>query len=269
MLAKLYVKLCDVYPKFRKATRKQMYQFMAGYYQKRDWTFMNYGYAPDDEVETPTLEADDEINRYCIQLYHHVANAINLKGLKVLEVGSGRGGGANYIKRYLNPAQMVGVDFSDKAVDLCREHYCVEGLSFMPGDAENLPFDDQSFDAIVNVESSHCYGSMDAFLAQVRRVLRPGGHFLFADFRNREQLAALDEQLERAEMKRIRRKDITPNVLEALDADHERRIAHIRRGAPKILDKLLQEFAGTKGAGIYKAFKDRAVVYQSFILQKA
>jgi len=203
MLAKLYVKLCDVYPKFRKATRKQMYQFMAGYYQKQDWTFMNYGYAPDDEVETPTLEADDEINRYCIQLYHHVANAINLKGLKVLEVGSGRGGGANYIKRYLNPAQMVGVDFSDKAVDLCREHYCVEGLSL------------------------------------------------------------------RAEMKRIRRKDITPNVLEALDADHERRIAHIRRGAPKILDKLLQEFAGTKGAGIYKAFKDRAVVYQSFILQKA
>ena len=138
MLAKLYVKLCDVYPKFRKATRKQMYQFMAGYYQKQDWTFMNYGYAPDDEVETPTLEADDEINRYCIQLYHHVANAINLKGLKVLEVGSGRGGGANYIKRYLNPAQMVGVDFSDKAVDLCREHYRVEGLSFMPGDAEDL-----------------------------------------------------------------------------------------------------------------------------------
>lgn len=269
MLARFYTKLCDAYPRFRKSTRRHMYQFLAGYYQKHDWTFMNYGYAPDDESETPVLETHDEINRYCIQLYHHVANAINLKGLKVLEVGSGRGGGANYIKRYLHPNHLVGVDFSDNAVNLCQEHYCVEGLSFMSGDAENLPFDDESFDAVVNVESSHCYGSMDAFLAQVKRVLRPGGHFLFADFRNQEQLNALDEQLEDTDMQRVKQKDITPNVIEALDADHEHRIEQIRHGAPKILDKLLQEFAGTKGAGIYEAFKNRRIVYQSFVLQKA
>ena len=87
---------------------------------------------------------------------------------------------------------MIGVDFSDKAVNLCKKYYCVDGLSFVPGDAEHLPFDDDSFDAVVNVESSHCYGSMATFLAQVKRVLKPGGHFLFADFRTREQI---DEQL--------------------------------------------------------------------------
>ncbi len=268
MLAKLYTILCDLYPGFRKASRKQMYQFMARYYQKRDWTFMNYGYAPDDATETPTLLTDDEINRYCIQLYHHVANAVNLRGLKVLEVGSGRGGGADYIKRYLGPARMVGVDFSDKAVNLCRQHYCVEGLHFVPGDAERLPFDDDSFDAVVNVESSHCYGSMAAFLTQVKRVLKPGGHFLFADFRNREQLDELDEQLERTDMQRVKQKNITPNVIEALDADHDRRIAHIQRGVPTALRQLLREFAGTKGAGIYKRFQTGAVVYQSFVFQK-
>lgn len=269
VLAKLYTNMCHVFPKFRKATRKQMYQFMARYYQKRDWSFMNYGYAPEDATEIPMLEADDEINRYCIQLYHHVANAVELRGLKVLEVGSGRGGGADYIKRYLGPARMIGVDFSDKAVNLCRHHYCVEGLSFVPGDAEHLPFDDDSFDAVVNVESSHCYGSMTAFLAQVRRVLKPGGHFLFADFRPREQIKELDEQLAHSKMQPVRQKDITPNVIEALDADHERRLAHIRRGAPKLLVKLIQEFAGTKGAGIYKGFQSGAVVYKSFVLQKA
>lgn len=269
MLAKFYTKLCTAYPTFRKVTRKQMYQFMAGFYQKRDWSFMNYGYAPETETETPTLHADDEINRYCIQLYHHVANAINLTGLKVLEVGSGRGGGADYIKRYLKPASMVGVDFSEKAVALCQQHYDIEGLSFAPGDAEDLPFDDGSFDAVVNVESSHCYGSMDTFLAQVKRVLRPGGHFLFADFRNREHLETLDQQFERADLQQVKRKNITQNVIEALDADHERRSAHIRRGAPKILGKLLNEFAGTKGAGIYNDFKTGTVVYQSFVLQKA
>lgn len=246
-----------------------MYQFLAGFYQKRDWAFMNYGYAPDSASEKPALETDDEVNRYCIQLYHHVAGAVDLHGLKVLEVGSGRGGGAHYIKRYLQPDHMLGVDFSDKAVSLCQAHYHVEGLSFVPGDAENLPFDDESFDAVVNVESSHCYSSMDTFLAQVKRVLRPGGHFLFADFRNRGQIEALDAQLRRSGLNRIRHKDITPNVVEALDADHDHRIAQIRRGAPKILDKLLQEFAGTKGAGIYEAFRNRGVIYQSFVLQKA
>jgi len=269
VLAKLYTNMCHVYPKFRKSTRKQMYQLMARYYQKRDWSFMNYGYAPEDAAEVPTLQSDDEINRYCIQLYHHVANAVELRGLKVLEVGSGRGGGADYIKRYLGPARMIGVDCSDKAVNLCRHHYCVEGLSFLPGDAEHLPFDDDSFDAVVNVESSHCYGSMAAFLAQVRRVLKPGGHFLFADFRPREQIDEMDEQLAHSEMRCVRQKDITPNVIEALDADHERRVAHIRRGAPKFLGKLMQEFAGTKGAGIYKGFQTRAFVYESFVLQKA
>jgi ubiquinone/menaquinone biosynthesis C-methylase UbiE len=268
VLARLYSNMCDAYPKFRKTTRKQMYQFMAKYYQKRDWSFMNYGYAPEDVTEVPTLQRDDEINRYCIQLYHHVTNAVELRGLKVLEVGSGRGGGADYIKRYLGPAHMIGVDFSDKAVNLCRQHYHVEGLSFMPGDAEHLPFDDDSFDAVVNVESSHCYGSMAAFLSQVRRVLKPGGHFLFADFRPREQLNELDVQLESSGMRHIKQKDITPNVIEALDADHERRVAHIRRGAPKFLVKLLQEFAGTKGAGIYKKFQTGATVYKSFVLQK-
>ena len=55
------------------------------------------------------------------------------------------------------------------------------------GDAESLPFGDEMFDAVVNVESSHCYGSTPAFLAQVKRVLRCGGHFLFADLLDRSE----------------------------------------------------------------------------------
>jgi ubiquinone/menaquinone biosynthesis C-methylase UbiE len=43
------------------------------------------------------------------------------------------------------------------------------------GDAENLPFPQVSFDAVINVESAHCYGSIERFLAEVHRVLRPGG----------------------------------------------------------------------------------------------
>lgn len=268
MLAIFYTKMCDLFPKFRKSSRKQMYQLMAYGYQKRDWTFMNYGYTPDDATTSLILQAEDEINRTCIQLYHHVAGAVELRGLKLLEVGSGRGGGADYIKRYLNPASVVGVDYSDNAVNLCLDHYCVEGLSFVPGDAENLPFDDQSFDIVLNVESSHCYESMVDFLAQVKRVLKPGGYFMFTDFRNVEQLVELEEQLKQTGMHLITHENITPNVIRALDADHGRRFAHIQRGVPKFLHKLLREFAGNKDTWIYKGFQTGDIVYQNFLLQK-
>jgi SAM-dependent methyltransferase len=245
-----------------------MYQLMAMGYQKRDWTFMNYGYAPDNEAARPVLQADDEVNRYCIQLYHHMANKVELRGLNLLEVGSGRGGGADYIKRYLDPACVVGVDYSDNAVNLCQDHYVVEGLSFVPGDAENLPFEDQSFDIILNVESSHCYGSMSDFLTQVKRVLKPGGYFIFADFRTFDRVEELQEQLEDTGMRLITYENITSNVIKALDADHGRRLAHIQRGVPKMLHKLLREFAGNKDTWIYKGFQNGDIVYQNFLYQK-
>lgn len=268
MLAKFYSKLCDLFPRFRKSSRKQMYQLLASGYQKQDWTFMNYGYIPDNAAERLVLKEEDEINRTCIQLYHYIASAVELHGLRLLEVGSGRGGGADYIKRYLDPACVVGVDYSTNAVNLCLEQYCVEGLSFVPGDAECLPFDDQSFDIVLNVESSHCYGSMSDFLAQVKRVLKPGGYFMFADFRTLGQLDELDKQLEQTGMRRITHENITPNVIKALDVDHGRRFAHIQRGVPKMLHKLLREFAGNKDTWIYKGFQTGDMVYQYYLLQK-
>lgn len=268
MLTKLYVNLGRAWPWFRKWSKHLMYQFMAGYCRRSDWRFMNYGYAPAGESAL-ALEAQDEPDRTCIQLYHHVAETVNLEGLDVLEVGSGRGGGASYIKRYLKPRTMTGADYSSQAVDLCNRHYHIEGLTFVTGDAESLPFDDESFDVVINIESAHCYRSMDAFLAQVRRVLRPGGYFLFADFGPRERLAHLNEQLARAGLKLLKQTDITANVVRALDLDHNRRLDMIARDTPRPLLRLLQQFAGVKGTQIYEQFRSNQMIYQSFVLQKA
>ncbi len=61
---------------------------------------MNYGYlGSDDETFSLELEPDDEKNRLSIQLYHFVVHEIDLKGQQVLEVGSGRGGGASFIAK--------------------------------------------------------------------------------------------------------------------------------------------------------------------------
>jgi fatty-acid O-methyltransferase len=56
-----------------------------------------------------------------------------------------------------------------------RRHAEGSAVELVHGDAENLPFPQVSFDAVINVESAHCYGSIERFLAEVHRVLRPGG----------------------------------------------------------------------------------------------
>ena len=269
MLAKLFTTLCKISPYLKRLLWRQWYQFLAGYYQKKDWSFMNYGYAPlDHQAEKLNLEDSDEPNRYCIQLYHHVASVVNLKDLNVLEVGSGRGGGSYYIKRHLEPKTIVGVDFSEKAVAFCNKNYFVEGLSFVTDDAEFLPFEDNSFDVVVNIESSHCYYSMDAFLKQVKRVLRQGGYFLYADFRGKDKIDTLHKQLHRSGMTLIKETNITPNVIEALNLDNEHKMVFIQKLIPRLLLKSFQQFAGVKDSKIYEGFRTGRVIYLSFVLQK-
>lgn len=270
MISRLFVITCRIFPPLRRLLWKQLYQLLAGLYKRGDWIFMNYGYAPLDPGEGDLrLDDADEQDRYFIQLYHHVVSAVDLRGLDVLEVGSGRGGGANYIMRYLKPRSVVGVDFSEKAVAFCNSNYAVQGLSFLQGDAESLPFDDNSFDAVVNVESSHCYSSMDAFLAQVRRVLRPGGYLLFADLRDRDRVEMLHEELNRSGMRLIRRSDIAHHVIEAMNQDSERKMELIRESVSKLFFNSFKEFAGIRGSAIYDGLSAGEVVYQSFILKKS
>ena len=144
--------------------------------------FLNYGYEEDPPMALP-LAPPDEHNRYCFQQYHLTAAQVELKGKRVLEVGCGHGGGASYLMRTLHPASFTGLDLNPAAIALCRKKHMLAGLDFVRGDAEDLPFPDQSFDAVVNIESSHGYPRFSRFLAEVARVLRPGGHFLYADLR--------------------------------------------------------------------------------------
>jgi len=269
MLAKLFTALCWFSPSLRRLMWRQWYEFLAGRYERKDWSFMNYGYTPlGPHAEKLALDEADEPNRYSIQLYHHVANAVSLKDSTVLEVGSGRGGGSYYIKRYLGPQTVVGVDFSEKAVAFCNRNYFLDGLSFVTGDAELLPFENNSFDVVVNVESSHCYGSMDAFLMQAKRVLRHNGYFLYADLRGKDKVDTLYKQLYRSGMALIKATNITPNVLGALNLDNERKTTLIQQSMRKLLLYTFQEFAGLKGSTIYEGLLAGRVIYQSFILQK-
>jgi ubiquinone/menaquinone biosynthesis C-methylase UbiE len=266
VLGRIFIALCGL-PGFRKVLWRAWYDYLARSHRLPEWTFMNYGYAVASDQTLP-LDAQDEPDRQWIQLYHHVAAAIDLTGSTVLEVGSGRGGGASFIKRYLKPARMIGVDLSSQAVGLSRERHRVEGLEFCVGDAEHLSFEDSSLDAVVNVESSHCYPSFDRFLNEVRRVLRPGGHFLYADFRDRENLAAWQKSLQNSELALLRENEITANVVAALDLDDARKLDLIATIVPRPLQTSFRDFAAVRGSTLYEGFRRGRFSYRSFVLQK-
>lgn len=246
------------------------YQYISRLDKRARMVFMNYGYADADPDGTRlALETADENDRYCIQLYHHVAGAVDLAGRDLLEIGCGRGGGASYITRYLRPATMVGVDISPVAIDFCSRHHRVDGLSFRHADAEHLPFQDSSFDVIINVESSHCYSSMRQFLSEVNRCLRPGGHFLFADRRDRRHVQVMRDQLRYGGFTEIKITNITQNIIRAIDLDEERKLALIHDGVPWLFRKAFKQFAAVQGTSLYRAFHNQDWEYLSFILQKS
>ncbi|MBN2536287.1 MAG: class I SAM-dependent methyltransferase [Spirochaetales bacterium] len=230
---------------------------------------MNYGYAADPaESQTLLLDKRDESNRYFIQLYNHVARGVLLKDRDVLEIGSGRGGGVDYISRYLEPRSIVGMDLSQKAINFCNKNYSPSLISFVNGNAEFLPFKQESFDVVMNIESSHCYSSMKNFLNEVCRVLKFKGYFLFADLRDKDEIDILHSQLKDSQLKLIQHGDITGNIINALQLDSQNRMNYFKKFIPSFLLDSFQEFAGTINSRIYKRFINKKTLYLSYLMQK-
>lgn len=267
MLNKL---LFHQFPTIKSLLTRLQYEFLSTLNLSKDVMFMNFGYTAHHEGQDPlVLEPDDEIHRYPMQLYHHVARHVGWSNVDALEVSSGRGGGASFIMRYFKPRSYVGVDFSAKAIEFCRNHHIIDGLRFEHGNAEDLHFPDNSFDVVVNVEASLYYPNIHKFFQHVRRVLKPGGYFLYTDLRYEEKTPEWHTQIEEMGLKVIKKEDITDNVLKAMELDRERRIQLVKTYIPRILQKQFYHFAGldlTSPTSVSPHLEQRRYWY--FVLQK-
>ena len=241
-------------------------------------TLMNYGYAEPEATEAPEAGADG----FGLALYAATVGTVDLAGKDVLEVGCGRGGGTAFVFERFGPRSMTGLDLAKKAVARCRARYARPGLDFIAGDAESLPFGDESFDAIVSVETTHCYSDTPRFFREARRVLRPGGLLLLSDFRHavlpadaedalvpQEDARRLREQLAEAGLQTLEEEDITANVVHALALDTPRRLAQIGRRVPRPLRRQAVAFAAVEGSPMYEAFAQGKWTYLRFALQKS
>ena len=271
MVTRLLILLCAISPFLRKKLWHWWYGKLAREISTGDWTFMNYGYLPLDSAGSKhlLLKPEDEPDRLCIQLYEYVASAVPLFGATLLEVGSGRGGGSSYFARYHQPAEVVGMDYSPDAVAFCQErHRSVPRLRFVVGDAEQLPFADATFDVVVNVESSHCYGNVEKFLREVARVLRPGGYFVYADLRGSAEMDQLKQLLSAQPWKLIEDEDITARVAAALQADDSRKRSMIKGIVSPRLRPMFEEFAGVEGGKVFQGFQKRELLYFRFAFRR-
>ena len=243
-----------------------LYWYISKVDKKSDITFMNYGYSNDrNEIK---LTEKDRKNKYSAQLYDYVANNTDIKGKDILEVGCGRGGGLSYINRYLSPKTVTGLDLNSKAIKFCRKHYSSEKNTFLQGNAQQLKFEDNSFDVVINVESSHRYNQINKFLEEVYRVLRPGGYFLLADFRLQDQIKILNDKLKSTDFEVVRTEIITPNVLEALKLSSKETEKLIHRIAPRFMHGIGKKFAATEGTPTFNKFKNHEYEYLFFALTK-
>ena len=269
MLAKIWNQSWDAAvraPLFKRWLVRCWYEFISALDREGIIECMNFGYAGDDAQLV--LDARAEPQYYALQMYHHVVSQINVRDKKILEVGSGRGGGAAYVMRHLKPQSYIGIDIAPRNIAFCQTHYHIPGLEFFHGDAERMDIPCSTFDAVVNIESSTHYGDIQKFFNEVARVLRPGGYLLYADTWTPREVVTLHAQFARAGLTLVEEHDMMPHVVRALELDEARRLGIMQNYTPKLLHGALREFAAMRGSCKYETYRRGQVQYVCCVLQK-
>jgi ubiquinone/menaquinone biosynthesis C-methylase UbiE len=102
---------------------------------------------------------------------------------RVLDIGCGTGQFAAAVLERFPETQVWGMDLSDGMLRQCRQRCQAAGgrLNLVQGDSQRLPFEDDSFDVITCTHSFHHYPRQECVVAEMHRVLRPGGRLLIID----------------------------------------------------------------------------------------
>ena len=113
----------------------------------------------------------------------------------VLDVGCGTGAVLALLHEKYPDRRYVGLDLTPEMIEVARTKVA-PGMEFVVGDAENLPFDEASFDAVLCSNSFHHYPNPAAFLAGALRVLRPGGRLILRDYTSSDPVVWLMNHVE-------------------------------------------------------------------------
>ena len=109
---------------------------------------------------------------------------------QILDIATGTGDLAIMLAQ-TNPDKITGLDISAGMLDVGKQKIAKANLSdtieMIVGDSENMPFDDNTFDAITVSFGVRNFANLDKGLTEIKRVLKPGGTFVVLETSNPTQ----------------------------------------------------------------------------------
>ncbi len=146
---------------------------MIGRHQRRyygDSDFFNFGYWGDGASSQAEASA---------ALVDQLLARIPGKSGEILDVACGLGASTKRLLAFYPPEAVTAINISARQLARAREN--APGCTFLAMDAAKLDFADARFDAVVCVEAAFHFDTRAAFLAEVFRVLKPGGRLVLSD----------------------------------------------------------------------------------------
>jgi len=127
-----------------------------------------------------------------LQLAQKLFDFSKLEGeLDCLEIGCGNGAVSKHFAMNYH-SEVIGTDVDSEQIALAQEGTTeIPNVSFLISDTTSLPFDDNRFDVVMSFQVMHHISNWLDALAEVRRVLRPSGYFIYDDLIYPELLAKL------------------------------------------------------------------------------
>lgn len=233
----------------------------------------NWGFVPVDEEIINYYHPDLQSG---MQLYQELVKNHNgyviTSNCSIAEIGCGKGAGAEFLINKFKPKKYIGVDYSDVAINFCKENYNrLSNAEFICGDAHALPIASQSADIVVNVESSHIYKDVNKFFKEVFRILKPGGRFLLTDFRviKHHPIGILESLINECGFLITEKRIITSHIYESCLIASERREELVKHASPWFLKRFFYHYAVLKGTKKFEKLGNGEIVYFMFHLQKA
>ncbi len=109
---------------------------------------------------------------------------IKIKPAVILDLGSGTGYGSRHLKQHFKKAQIFQMDLSTEMLTISRKQSprFFSKHHFFSGDAHKIPLSDKSVDLVFSSLMLQWCNDPDAVFAEIKRILKPNGVFLFTSF---------------------------------------------------------------------------------------
>ena len=110
----------------------------------------------------------------CIHLNRYSMAKPYCKNAKVLDAACGQGYGS-YLMKCWGAKEVDGIDISEDAICQAKKIFKADGLNYTQNTIESLPYEDNTFDLVVSLETMEHIDDVDSFLKEIKRVLKPDG----------------------------------------------------------------------------------------------